>query len=304
MNMRAPSQGLVTSTSRVTVDADAGYQLHYERFGAGAPVVFISGTACNCQIWKQFQVPALADEYEVVLVDNRDAGKSDRTAQHYSIATCARDLAAVIDALDLGPAHLVGHSMGGRIALQAALDHPSKVRSITLAGSGPGNFFKNPSYPRGIPIDVCLEIVEKGYESFYHEHYVADFMFTPAFKDAHPERLRDFESLLLQDIPPLEAFLRHVTARQQFEVSDRLAEIDVPALVIVGEHDRVTKAVGTGDHVLQAEGLAAKLPNSELVIIKDAAHGFFWEQPEETNLALARFFRQHDAAIADTGETR
>jgi pimeloyl-ACP methyl ester carboxylesterase len=279
--------------SRVTVDEAKHYQLHCESFGAGEPIIFMSGTACNCQIWKQFQVPAFSADYQVVLFDNRGAGKSDKPTEHYSIENCAHDLAVLMDKLKLGPAHLVGHSMGGRIALQAALDYPDKVNTITLAGSGPGNYSRRPGYPRGIPIDVCLEIVEKGYDAFYRDHYLEEFMFSPLFKEKEPKDFREFERLLLQDIPPLEHFLRHVVARQQFDVTERLADIKTPALVIVGEQDRATKAVGTGDHVHQAEALAKMLPMAELVIVKNSAHGIFWEQPTETNSALRRFFERN-----------
>lgn len=283
----------MTVMSRVTVDETNRCQLHYEMYGAGEPIIFMSGTACNCQIWKQFQVPAFADDYQVVLFDNRGAGKSDKPNQHYTIETCAHDLAVLMEKLNLGPAHLVGHSMGGRIALQAALDYPDKIGTITLAGSGPGNYSRLPDYPRGIPIDVCLEIVEKGYETFYREHYLEEFMFSPSFKEKQAERFREFERLLLQDVPPLQSFLRHVVARQQFEATNRLKEIKAPALVIVGEHDRATKTVGTGDHVRQGEALASTLPRAELVVIKDAAHGIFWEQPGDTNLAIRRFIERH-----------
>ena len=279
--------------SRVTVDETNQYQLHCELYGAGEPIVFMSGTACNCQIWKQFQVQAFTVDHRVLLFDNRGAGKSDKPHEHYSIETCAHDLAVLIDKLELGPAHLVGHSMGGRIALQAALDYPDNVRTVTLAGSGSGNYSKQAGYPRGIPIDVCLEIVEKGYAAFYRDHYLEEFMFSPSFKEKHPEHFKEFARLLLQDVPPLESFFRHVVARQQFEASHRLMDIKIPALVIVGEHDRATKAVGTGDHVRQAEALAGALPMAELVVIKDAAHGIFWEQPRETNLALRRFIDRH-----------
>src|ERR1700687_458560 len=111
-----------------------GIQLFYEACGSGELLLLIPGFACDHSIWSQV-VPSLASQYRVVSFDNRGVGQSSAPDIRYSIREMADDAAALLEQIGARQAHVAGHSMGGLIAQELALAHPSKVRSLLLLSS-------------------------------------------------------------------------------------------------------------------------------------------------------------------------
>ena len=109
-----------------------GTRIHYEIAGSGAPVVLIHGLCLDLRMWDD-QVPALTERYRVVRYDVRGFGKSDQPGR--ATFRHADDLRALLDDLGIGAAHVVGLSMGGRIALHHALLYPQQTLSLTLVDS-------------------------------------------------------------------------------------------------------------------------------------------------------------------------
>src|ERR1700732_1167646 len=108
--------------------------LHYERHGAGFPVLFISGLNGHGAYWRD-QVPAFAKSFEVVLHDQRGIGQSDHTRTAYTVERMAGDVVQLMDALGIAKAHIVGHSTGGAMAQVLALEHPQRLASVVIAAS-------------------------------------------------------------------------------------------------------------------------------------------------------------------------
>ncbi len=108
-----------------------GLQLYYEERGSGTPIVFLSGIGGD---HRAFILPMrqFGPQFWTIGIDNRDVGQSERAKVPYTTADMADDLAGLFDALDVPPAHVVGHSLGGMIAQEFALRHPARVR---LAGA-------------------------------------------------------------------------------------------------------------------------------------------------------------------------
>ena len=190
------------------------------------------------------------------------------------LITCYR---AVIDAaraqLPSARARLFigGKSMGGRVAQWLALDHPQKIRSLVLSGSGSGKYSELlEDYPRGVPMDAALEMIEKGYEKYQHDHWGPGFMFSEQFMKEHPEVVKKYQELIVDEVPPLKCYLRHVVARQCHETTDIVDRIKAPTLVIVGSKD--THEGGTGSHVDSAKALADKIAGSEFVLVEGGRH--------------------------------
>ena len=110
--------------------------------------------------------------------------------------------------------------------------------------------------------------------------HIRDTFFTPEFAAAHPERVAWLHDTFWAQRPDLENYLRHVLARQEHQTAERLGEIRMPTLVMIGDRD--TKIMGTGSHVEQSEFLLANLPNATKAVVEGAAHGYFWQLPERS----------------------
>ena len=266
--------------------------LYYEIYGQGDPLVLIAGTGISCAPWRPFQVPEFSKHYQLLIYDHRGLGRSDKPDMPYSTRLFARDCAGLMEALGIRKAHIMGHSMGGRVAQWVALDYPAKVRSLVLSGSGSGKYRDElEDYPRGVPIESCVELIEKGYEKYQHDHWGPGFMFTDEFVRERPEVVKTFQDLIVEEVPPLKCYLRHVIARQCHETTELIHAITAPTLVIVGSKD--TREGGTGNHVASSQALAEKIPNAELVIVEGGKHGYLREMPEKGHPPILNFLRQH-----------
>lgn len=256
-----------------------GVPITYRISGDGPPLVLIAGTAFPGATWDDDLVGPLATDHTVLTFDHRATGATPATGERLSTRIFARDAVGLMDALDLPAAHVLGHSMGGRVAQWIALERPDRVRSLLLAATGPGQFRDDRPVTRGIPLQTAKGLIEHGYEGYMREHIAATF-FTPEFVIAHPDRVDRLFRLFWDHRPDVEGYLRHVIARQEHQTAERLAEIRMPSLILIGDRD--TQVMGTGSHWEQSAYLVAHLPNATMRVVEDAAHGYFWQRPERT----------------------
>src|SRR5262245_16130384 len=119
------------------VNLPTGVDLYYESNGEGEPLIFAPSTAYSGEVWKPSQMP-LAESLNIVFHDPRGCGRSTATQNVYTIEQMAADIVALMDHLKLSSAHLLGHSMGGRIALCLTQNYPGRVKSLIMAASGSG----------------------------------------------------------------------------------------------------------------------------------------------------------------------
>ncbi|MDP9139284.1 MAG: alpha/beta fold hydrolase, partial [Pseudomonadota bacterium] len=112
------------------------WELHYEQAGSGAPLLLIHGLGSGSADW-QAQIEHFSRHYSVIAPDLRGHGRSGRPAPPYQMSDFADDLIALMDALSLPDAHVVGISLGGGIAFQLAVQAPKRLRSLTIVNSGP-----------------------------------------------------------------------------------------------------------------------------------------------------------------------
>ena len=111
-------------------------QVYYEIAGAGPPLLLIHGLGSSARDW-EFQVPASAPAFQVIAADLRGHGRSSKPRGRYRIPQFADDMAALLRALGTAPAHVIGLSLGGMVALELALRCPDLVRSLVIINSGP-----------------------------------------------------------------------------------------------------------------------------------------------------------------------
>lgn len=255
--------------------------IHYETHGAGTPFLFFCETACAGDIWAHFQVPEFSRDHLVITHDYRGTGKSSRPTVQYSCEDFVDDAVAILDELNAGPAIVLGHSMGGRVALLMALKYPQRVKKIIAASVGPGVANAPP-----IPFKMCKEMVEWGYEKYVREHTL-EVGWPPEYIQQHPERVEHFLRIRMNNLPTLDDYLRHVVARQACDVSGRLHEIKQPTLVLVGDQDHGS-ATGSS-HRVASEAMAKALPNSQYAVIANEAHNYFMTNPVEAHRIIRQF---------------
>jgi len=264
-------------------------EMYYEVHGEGPAVLFFGATAYPGEIWKPYQLPVLSRECKVILHDYRGVGQSDLVDSPYSTQQFARDARGLLDAIGVDQVHVVGHSMGGRVAQWFALDYPDRTKSLVLLGSGPGNFEGAGRWTRGIPLDMAVDLAEHGFEGYQHHHVChTDAVFGRTFLKAHPEIVEEAFKIIYKALPSPKCYLRHVIARQEHQTTEQLGEISCPTLVVVGLEDDHPPS-----HVDAAEVLARGIPGAEFVKLPGRGHLHFWEDPDESNTLLLNWIRKH-----------
>lgn len=258
-----------------------GIRIHYEVHGEGDPLLLISGLSAPAANWL-FQVKGFAPHYRVVTFDNRGVGESDLPdAPSYPTSQMADDAAAVLKHLDIARAHVVGHSMGGTIAMELALRHPKRVRSLSLCSTwarGDGRFLHT--------IRAWMALWGRLDPEARFRHLVMPWLYTPAFYD-DPKQVDETVARVLSFPFPTRA---EAVQRQGQGILDwngtRLREIRkirVPTLVLVGRDDNLTAPA-------LSRALARMIPRARLKVIP-GGHGFTIECWEDFNRAVLTFLR-------------
>jgi pimeloyl-ACP methyl ester carboxylesterase len=258
-------------------------KIWYEVQGNGPTLLLMSETACHGEIWKQFQVPEFSKDHKVITYDQRGIGKSDEFTGPLTTRMLAEDAAALIDEIGGGPAIVIGHSMGGRVAQWLALDHPGKVAKLVLASSGAAH-----RHLSGIPLALCVGLIEKGYERFQHDFIVAR-AFTEAYRAKHPDRVAAFMEMRLANRPPLQTYLQYIIARTAHDSEDRLGKLAVPTLIVFGEAEDHKLAANDVNHIESSRILADKIPNARIVRLEGQNHCYFYTAPDLFNATVRDF---------------
>ena len=258
-----------------------GIEIYFEAQGAGTPLLFFSETACAGDIWHTFQVPEFSRGHLVITHDYRGTGKSTRPLTQYSCDDFVDDALGILDILHAGPAIVLGHSMGGRLALLMALKHPERVKAVIAASVGPGVAHAPP-----IPFKMCKEMVEWGYEEYVRRHTI-EVGWTPEYLEQHRDRVEHFLAIRMNNLPTLEDYLRHVVARQACDISDHLGAITQPTLVLVGDKDHGS-ATGAS-HRVQSEAMAKTIPHGRYAVLANEAHNYFMTNPGEAHRIIRQF---------------
>jgi pimeloyl-ACP methyl ester carboxylesterase len=208
----------------------------------------------------------------------------------FTIEQMAMDIIALMDHLKIPSAHLLGHSMGGRIALSMTQNFPGRVKSLIMAasGSGPAARLGADCIP-GLPHRLILEMVELGFERFiYNEICESDTFFTDEYRRQHHDKVEEFYRLAWATHAKLPEFIHLCMARHNFEGTHRLGDVKAPTLMLIGDADK-----SGSNHVAQSRVLVDRIPGAVMKVLKGQSHGFFWQAPEETNAAILEWVRQH-----------
>ena len=259
---------------------DTGVDLYYESHGDGEPLILVPGTGFAGDVWDIEQTGPLSKKVRVITFDQRGCGRSSTPKGVYTIEDMACDVASLTNELGIKSAHLLGHSMGGRVAIALALSHPRKVKSLFLAAAGSGTSARpGDECTPGLPYRMIDELVRMGYETFVKtEFFDTTTYFTKPFLASDPACVQRFYDVAWASHAKWEPFVRLIMARHTWDATHRLGEIKAPTLIVVGDNDDVGS-----NHVKQAVALTQKIPGAETFVFKGQSHGFFWQAAKATN---------------------
>jgi pimeloyl-ACP methyl ester carboxylesterase len=259
-----------------------GVRLNYEISGEGDPLVLIMGTSGSIPLWGEV-IPRLAEQYRVIAFDNRGLGGSERGKGTISVASMAEDVSALLHALDVPRAHVMGWSLGSAVVQELALAHPEQVAGAIMYAT----WGRCDGFQRSIFTALRLPYAIRDMDAALA---TAGLAFSPQLLD-HP----DFQEMLAPMLPafPQTEEQMQVTTEQwdadlAHDTLDRLAEITAPTLVIVGEQDLLTPP-------RQSRAVAEAVPGArfELVTGPGSSHGLHIERPDDLVRIVTGFLADH-----------
>jgi pimeloyl-ACP methyl ester carboxylesterase len=275
--MAAPGDKPVPTTRAIDTQ---GFSLHVELAGEGLPtLVFLHYWGGSARTWSPV-IEQLAGTVRCVAYDQRGWGRSGGPTDGYAISDLAEDALAVVAALELDDYVLVGHSMGGKVAQAVAAGHPEGLRGLVLVAPAPAT-------PKLLP-DEAREQMLSAYETRESVLVTLENMLSyTKLSDSLREQVVEDS---LAGTPG--ANRTWPTSAIAEDVSTSIDTIDVPVLVLVGEHDLV-EPVG----FLQ-ETVARHIPNAQLRVIQGSGHLLPLEAPEEVAAQIRAFIEDASPAAA------
>lgn len=258
--------------------------IYYEIHGEGEPLVLIYGYVGHSGLWFR-QVPVLSKKYRVIAFDNRGVGRTDKPDIPYTMGMMAGDIAGLLDVIGVGAAHIFGISMGGMIAQHFALNYPQRVISLILGCTACGGVHMVQAEPESMAALFDFERLSKMTPEEVTRQAMP-FCYSQEFIERNPAIIEERVARQLEYPTPGHGAIRQAGAIMGHDTYELLSKIDLPALVIAGDNDRLIP-------VENSRILASRIPGAELVILKGPGHEFFIEDPEDVNRTILDFLGRH-----------
>jgi pimeloyl-ACP methyl ester carboxylesterase len=241
--------------------------------GSGVPVVLLHAATGSSRVW-EYQIPAFTRAgYRVIAFDRRGWGRTVVDPAGPQTATAADDLLALLDALHIDRVHLVGTAAGGFVAFDFALSFPQRLRSLVVANSIGG--VQDPDF-----LELGRRIRPPQFDALPPEFREVG----PSYRAAQPEgtkRWMELEKISRPEGPraPAQPMRNRIT----FSL---LETIKAPTLLVTGAADLYAPPP-------VQKSFAARIKNSESIVVPEAGHSTYWEQPEVFNRAVLDFIAKH-----------
>ncbi len=273
-----------------TIDVE-GMNIAYVDVGEGPQtVVLIHGLGSYMPAWRH-NVPALSKHARVIALDLPGYGQSDKPLAPYSMRYFVAKIRGLLRVLDVEDPVLIGHSMGGQIAMTYALAHPQEVRGLVLASpaglerfaDGEAKWLANAITPEFtcLASDESIYVRHRG--NFHDMPKDAEFMVADRIAMKSAAEFSDY----------CVAVSRSVTGMLDGPVHERLGELTAPTLVSFGQYDNLipNPFLHGGSTVRLARREVARIPGATLVVLPKAGHMAHYEQADAWNAAVLRFMR-------------
>ena len=246
--------------------------MNYKLEGSGQTLVFIHGLSDSLLYW-EYLASNLKDHYHVLRVDLRGHGVSELKDDELTIGLFADDLHCLLRELNIGKVCLIGFSLGGAVALDFAIRYPQMVSSLVLMSS----FYRADEHLENI-FNQFKNALDKGFGDFYD--LILPMVLCPdVINDNRKnlEVLKEFASLSANT----QAYIQACDAGLDFDVEEKLSQIDVPTLILAGKYDEIT--------VLESQKeLQRKITNSKLIVFDDVKHNLLVGKNNEEILNILK----------------
>jgi pimeloyl-ACP methyl ester carboxylesterase len=268
----------VKTPSKVLID---GRAMAYDEVSPPNPkgtILLLTGLGAKRLGWYK-QLEVFGQTYRTIALDHRDTGDSDLASGPYTTADQADDAAAVLRALGIPRAHIVGISMGGFISLELTLRHPELVEKLVLTSTSAGG----PTHVQpGPEMLAMLGQDRRGMEPGELGRANYTLIMAPGYAEHHPKEMDRIAENARYRPQPFEAYTRQLQACMGHNVSDRLGQIHAPTLVVHGELDPLVP-------VENGKYLAQDIPGARLILYPDTGHIPIIERADEYNRDVLAF---------------
>jgi 3-oxoadipate enol-lactonase len=256
--------------------------LNYEREGTGEPLILIPYLAADHACYA-FQVAEYAKQFTCISLDLRGAGESDKPDGVYSTEQFADDVAAFMQAIGVGRAHVSGLSLGAATGMWLAAKYPDRVRSLSLhsgwARSDP--YLKTVVQGWQVMARTLGSVTELIVQGLF------PWCFTPELYAEKPDYIKGLADFVRgRPAQPIDAFMQQSNAVIAHDADAQLGKIRVPTQITFGRHDMVTST-------RFAERMKNGIKQSELVIFETCSHAPIYEQVAEFNQKTLAFLSKH-----------
>ncbi len=238
-------------------------RIWYQTKGNGTPVLLCNGWGGSSDSWSQEMVRMLSERHMVALVDNRGTGRSDKPLEPYTMEAMAGDSAAVLKELGCGPAHVLGHSMGGYIAQALAIYYPEKVKSLILCATTSGSVSRVP-YGAGVASEWA-KVSDPALTTYERVKSLVYLLYPSRYVDPRREELIKEESYD-ENPTPIYALRNQSAAIAGFDAYEQLPHLSIPALILTGDEDSLIPPENS-------RILAQRIPGAELKVLSGLGHG-------------------------------
>jgi pimeloyl-ACP methyl ester carboxylesterase len=255
--------------------------MNVEQQGQGEPLVLIPFLAADNACYA-FQLPEYAKHFTCISLDLRGAGESDKPAGAYSTELFAEDVAALMQAMGITRAHVLGFSLGGSVGMWLAAKHPDRVKSLSVHSSWP----KSDAYLQAVvgSWQVMAKQMNNMPETVIQG--IFPWCFTPTLytqKADYIQSLADF--VRSRPKQPVDAFIQQSTAVMAHDVEGHLREIGAPTQITFGRYDMVTST-------RFADRLTSGIKRSESHIFEDCSHAALYENVPAFNERTLAFLKK------------